>query len=47
MSMELEETRRSNFQLHRRLQSYAQQVASLEVKYAHALHQRENDQDED
>lgn len=44
-SMELEEVRRSNAQLHRRLQSYAQQVAALEVKCAHLLQQQQELED--
>lgn len=42
MYMEMEEVKRENSLLKKRMQVYAQQVASLEVKYAHAMKRANN-----
>jgi len=42
MFMEMEEVKRENSSMRKRMQVYAQQVASLEVKYAQTLKRANN-----
>ena len=42
MYMEMDEVKRENSSMRKRMQVYAQQVASLEVKYAQALKRASN-----